>query len=147
LLFLYRSGHPHIAIVGRLGDSEHFRNIERHPVTTYSDVLLIRVDESLYFANCRLVENFVLDAVSRYPESKHVVLIFSAVNYVDASAVETLSLLHNNLEKGGRQLSLAEVKGPVMDKLRHTRFLTTLGESHVFVSVDKAICKLTQVIS
>ncbi len=59
MLHLWRTSHPHIAIVGRLGHSEQFRNVLQHPVTTCPYVLAIRVDESLYFANAKYLEYFI----------------------------------------------------------------------------------------
>jgi len=102
-----------MAIVGRVGETEHFRNIKRHPVTTWSNLLLIRVDESLYFANTRYLEDHLLAAVADQPKVEHVVLICSAVNFIDASALESLETLIAELRSGGVTVHLAEAKGPV----------------------------------
>ena len=90
LLFVWRSGNPHIARVGQIPGTEHFRNIERHRVTTWRGLLLVRVDESLCFANAAAVEDFILRSVSDAPDTRHVVLIASAVNAIDLSALEML---------------------------------------------------------
>lgn len=141
-LLLYRSSQPHIAIVGRLGDTPHFRNIERHAVTTYRNVLALRIDESLYFANTRYVETYILQQSATRPELQHIVLICAAVNFIDASALETLENLVLKLRDEGVTLHLAEVKGPVMDQLSRTAFLHHLGEGRVFFTTDEAITAL-----
>ena len=139
LLLIYRASQPHIAIVGRVGESEHFRNIARHQVSTLSDTLALRVDESLYFANTRYVESFILQQCAAAPQIRHVVLICSAVNFIDASALETLENLIIKLRNQQVRLHLAEVKGPVMDQLKNTELLDELAPGQVFFTTDEAM--------
>ncbi|MCP4597686.1 SulP family inorganic anion transporter [Neptuniibacter sp.] len=141
-LLLYRSSQPHIAVVGRVGESEHFRNIDRHDVTTEKSTLALRIDESLYFANTRFVEEFILQQCTENPEIKHVVLICTAVNFIDASALETLEQLVHNLRGEGITLHLSEVKGPVMDQLNSTLFLQQMGDGKIFFTTDQAMKEL-----
>ncbi len=137
--YLWRTSQPHVAIVGRVGNSEHFRNIQRHEVTTYPHVLAIRIDESLYFANTRYLEDVLLSAVAEQPDVQHVVLICSAVNYIDTSAMETLEHLIDDLHEAGVALYLAEVKGPVMDQLKRASFVEHLGADRFFLSTHQAM--------
>lgn len=141
-IHLYRTSRPHVAVVGRVGTSEHFRNVERHTVETLPHVLAIRVDESLYFPNTADLEDRILAMVVERPELRHVVLIASAVNSIDASALETLEALIARLRDGGVTLHLAEVKGPVMDKLRRSDLLETLAPGRVFLSTHEAMLAL-----
>ena len=143
LLMLYRSSQPHIAIVGRVGCSEHFRNVARHDVITHPHLLTLRVDESLYFANTRFVEDFIRQQCQQQPNVAHVILICNAVNFIDASALETLENLTLNLADEGITLHLAEVKGPVMDQLQRTEFLQHLQPGRVFFTTDTAIRELS----
>lgn len=133
LLFLLRTSRPHIAIVGRVPDTEHFRNIERHSVFVSANLLSIRVDESLYFANARYLEDKIQAFVLRSPQIRHVVLICSAVNLIDASALESLVNITDRLNDLGVTFSLSEVKGPVMDRLHQTDFLEKI-DGRVFLS-------------
>ncbi|MGB0466081.1 MAG: SulP family inorganic anion transporter [Pontibacterium sp.] len=144
-LLLYRSSQPHIAIVGRIGNSAHFRNIQRHDVTTYNNTLALRIDESLYFANTRYVETFILQQSAEHPAIEHIVLICNAVNFIDASALETLENLVLKLRDEGITLHLAEVKGPVMDQLLNTSFLEHLGNGQVFFTTDEAMRELAEI--
>lgn len=125
-LHLYRSSRPHYAIVGQVPGTEHFRNIRRHKVVTASDVLSIRIDESLYFANARYLEDSVYGAVAAHPEIRHVVLMCPAVNEIDSSALESLEAINQRLRDSGVTFHLSEVKGPVMDRLERSRFLEEL---------------------
>lgn len=142
LLYLWRTSRPHIAIVGRVGNSEHFRNILRHQVKTCDKVLAVRIDESLYFANADSLESYLLSAVAEHPEIEHLLLIFSAVNFVDSSALETLERLTDELRNSGVQLHISEIKGPVEEKLRTTDFFDRLKPGSVYLSTHEAMVAL-----
>lgn len=132
-LFLWQSSRPHIAEVGLVPGTQHFRNINRHQVFTTPEVLTIRVDESLYFANAGYLETYILARVTETCPIQHVILMCSAVNVVDMSALETLEGLNHRLGDMGVRLHLSEVKGPVMDGLEKTDFLDHLT-GQVFLS-------------
>lgn len=142
VLHLHRTSRPHVAEVGLVPGTEHFRNIHRFTVETDPTVLTLRVDESLYFANTRYLEDLVLARVSGDTGLRHVILMCSAVNEIDLSALETLETLDHRLHDMGVTLHLSEVKGPVMDRLRRSSFLDHLS-GQVFVSQFEAFCKLT----
>lgn len=133
LLHLYRTSRPHVAVVGQVPGTEHFRNVERHKVETRNDLVTIRVDESLYFANSRFLEDKIAGLIAERPEVRHVVLMCSAINAIDASALESLEEINHRLLDAGIKLHLSEVKGPVMDRLKRTDFLDHLS-GEVFLS-------------
>ena len=137
-LFLYRTSRPHSALVGRVPGTEHFRNVARHhDAESNQKVALLRIDESLYFANARYLEDTVYGLIAEHPGVDHVVLICSAVNLIDASALESLEAINARLADAEVTLHLAEVKGPVMDRLKHTDFIETLT-GRVFFSTYAA---------
>ncbi|MCB0167196.1 MAG: solute carrier family 26 protein [Anaerolineae bacterium] len=139
LLYIWRTSRPHMAIVGRLGDSETYRNVLRHPVKTCPHVLTIRVDESLYFANTKYLEDTVLQMVADRPEVKHLVLIGVAVNFIDSSALETLESMMKELRDAGVEFHLTDIKGPVMDRLQAIGFADDVGGDHIHLSVHDAM--------
>ena len=143
LLFLYDTSRPHIAEVGLVPGTQHFRNILRHDVETDPAVLTLRIDQSLYFANASFLENHVLDRIAKDKGLRHVVLMFSAVNEVDFSAVHILEALSARLADLGIMLHLSEVKGPVMDRLQRGHFLETLSGQVYLSQYDayKALCR------
>ena len=135
-LHLYRTSQPHSAVVGRVPGTEHFRNVKRHQVETDEHVAMLRIDESLYFANARYLEDTVMALASRSPSIKHIVLTCQAVNVIDASALESLEAINGRLKDAGAMLHLAEVKGPVMDRLTHTAFYHELTGQVFFTTYD-----------
>lgn len=142
LLHLYKTSKPHVAEVGRVPGSEHFRNIHRHEVETDSRVLTLRVDESLYFVNARFLEDLIQSRVTNGCEIAHVVLMFSAVNEVDYSALESLEAVNTRLNDMGVGLHLSEVKGPVMDRLKRSHLIEELN-GKIFLSQHDAWLALT----
>ena len=145
LLHLYRTSKPHVAIVGQVPGTEHYRNIERHSVLTSPDILSIRIDESLYFANSRFLEDTIAAHAAERPDLRHVILMCSAVNAIDASALESLEEINRRLTDAGITFNLSEVKGPVMDRLKTTDLLKTLN-GRVFLSQHEAASALASSI-
>lgn len=138
LFFLWHTSHPHIAIVGRVPGTEHFRNVQRFTVETHQSVLTVRIDENLFFANARILEERLQQVVSENKEVKHLILMCTAVNMIDASALQSLEKIFTRLADAGVQLHLSEVKGPVMDKLKDTQLLKELN-GEVFLTQHQAI--------
>jgi SulP family sulfate permease len=132
LLHIYQTSRPHVAVVGQIPGTEHFRNVKRHEVITDPEIVSLRVDASLYFPNARFVEDRVNEAVAANPSVRHVILVCSAVNTIDASARESLEAINRRLKDAGISLHLSEVKGPVMDRLKRSHFLEELtGKVHL----------------
>jgi sulfate permease, SulP family len=127
-LYLYRTSRPHIAVVGLVPGTEYFRNVERHAVQVTADVLGLRVDESLYFANARALEDRINSEVAARPGLRHVILQCSAINSIDASALESLEAIEHRLKMAGVAFHLSEVKGPVMDQLADTDFIKNISK-------------------
>ena len=143
ILHIYKTTRPHIAEVGLVEGSEHFRNILHHSVQTEPSLLSIRVDQSLYFANARFLEDFIYKRVMGHSEIKNVVLMFPAVNEVDLSALESLEAINSRLKDTGIRLHMSEVKGPVMDRLKRSYLLEELS-GEVFLSQYDAWRNLTK---
>jgi sulfate permease, SulP family len=144
VLHLYKTSKPHIAILGRVPGTEHFRNIKRHDVLTDATLLSMRVDESLYFANARFLEDKIYAHVAEQPLIKNLVLVCPAINDIDLSALECLESINARLKDAGVKFHLSEVKGPVMDKLERSGFLPHLT-GKVFLSHHKAVEELQSV--
>ncbi len=140
-LFLWRASRPHAAIVGRVPETEHFRNVRRHQVLTDPRILTIRIDESLTYLNARWLEEFVLEQVAEHPKLRHLILMCSAVNAIDASALESIEAINHRLADAGVKLHLSEVKGPVMDALERSHLLRDLTGT-VWLSQNKAFAAL-----
>ncbi|RLL70964.1 SulP family inorganic anion transporter [Paenirhodobacter hankyongi] len=145
-LHLWRSSRPHYAVIGQVPGTEHFRNVRRHRVVLAPDVLSIRIDESLWFANARFLEDMIYDAVAADPEVRHLVLNCPAINAIDASALEALEEVNARLTDAGVCLHLSEVKGPVMDRLLRSGLLGALG-GQVFLTQFDAMSTLAPALT
>jgi SulP family sulfate permease len=141
-LFLFHASRPHIATVGLIPGTEHFRNVLRHDVLVSPKLVCLRVDASMFFANARAVEDRINSEVATRPELEHVLLQCSAVNDIDSSALESLVAIASRLKDSGISLHFSEIKGPVMDKLSTTHFLEHLN-GQVFLTNFQAIQALT----
>ncbi|WP_299654830.1 sulfate permease [uncultured Jannaschia sp.] len=143
VLHLVKTAKPHVAVVGLVPGTQHFRNVDRHAVATDPGLLTIRVDESLYFVNARFLETLIQDRVSESGSISNVVLMCPAVNEIDFSALESLEAVNRRLRDLGIGFHLSEVKGPVMDRLARTHFLDELN-GRVFLSQYDAWTELVR---
>jgi SulP family sulfate permease len=134
---IWRESRPHIALLGRIAGTEHFRNIERYDTETRSGVLLLRVDAGLFFGNVEAVSARVEDTLAGHPGTRDLVLVLSAVNAIDTTALFGLLDLNTELGRRGVRLHFAEVKGPVMDRLKQSALLQRLS-GQVFLSTANA---------
>ncbi|MDQ2821540.1 MAG: SulP family inorganic anion transporter [Pseudomonadota bacterium] len=134
---IWRASRPHIAVLGRIAGTEHFRNITRYPAGTTPTLLLLRIDAGLFFANVEPVRGKIEEELALHPTTRDLVLVLSAVNAIDTSALFGLIELNNMLIARGIGLHLAEVKGPVMDRLKQSDLLANL-HGQVFLSTAMA---------
>lgn len=130
---LYWSSQPHSAVLGKLPNSEHFRNIERHKVELHHKLISFRFDASLYFANARFLEDRISQLLTQYPEAEHLVLMCASINDIDVSALESLFAIDERLQKAGITFHLSEVKGPVLDRLEKSQFSARLS-GNIYIS-------------
>ena len=141
-ILVWRASRPHIAILGRVPGTEHFRNIHRYKVETHPSLLMLRVDENLFFGNAEAVERYILTTLAERTSANHLVLLMSSVSNIDATALDMLEALNTRLFEQGVKLHLAEVKGPVMERLEHDDFPERLS-GEVFLSANQAFEALT----
>ncbi|MDI1278502.1 SulP family inorganic anion transporter [Methylobacter sp.] len=141
---LRKTSQPHIAVVGRIPGTEHYRNIKRHSVETWPHLLLLRVDESITFANINYIEEFINAELRRQPNLKHVVLIFTSISDIDTTALEVLENLNHTLQASKMTLHISEAKGPVLDKLEKTDFLRQLKPGKAFFHTEDAVRELAK---
>lgn len=138
---IWQASRPHIAVVGRVPGTEHFRNVLRYEVKTHDNLLFLRIDEVLFFGNVRAVEQRIGQALRSQPTAEHLVLLLSSVSRIDATALEMLHSLNNDLAGRGIKLHLAEVRGMVLDQLKRSDLLEQLSTAP-FLSAFEAEVKL-----
>ena len=125
-LHLYQTSKPHLATVGLVPGTEHFRNILRHDVDTEPTIIGIRIDENLYFANAQYLESEIIERVTQSPGIKYCILQCTSVSDIDSTALHCLDVIYDKLQAMGIELHLSEVKGPVMDKLQNSELYDKL---------------------
>lgn len=138
---IYRSHRVNVAIIGQIGDSGHFRDIARHKATTFDNLLMLRIDESLYFGNATSIHDTLRKRYHDHPNAHEVILIMTAVNHIDLTAQEMLIAFNQEISSHGKRLHLAEIKGGTMDILRDSDLLKQLS-GEVFLSTKQAVDKL-----
>jgi SulP family sulfate permease len=126
-LLLYRSSKPHVAQVGLIEGTHYFKNILRHKVNTVPHILSLRVDESLYFANANDLEERLFSYLLTHKKIKDVIIMCSAVNEIDYSALAILESINRRLTSADLKLHLSEIKGPVMDRIKNTELIRLLS--------------------
>lgn len=142
VLLLWKMSRPHIAVLGLIEGTEHFRNENRHNVITCSECLSLRIDEQLTFLNTHAIKAFIINKVNEQQQLKNVILNCSSISSIDYSALEMLEEINLDLQKSHIQLHLSEVKGPVMDQLKHSHFLQHLS-GEIFLSHYQAMQQLS----
>ena len=141
ILMLWRISRPHIAVIGLVEGTQHFRNVQRHHVYTAPHILSMRIDENLTFLNANTLKGFLINEVSQNEKLEHVIINCSSVSSIDLSALEMLEDLNAELSKLNIRLHFSEIKGPVMDKLQHSKLLKHLS-GQTFLTHYQAIQEL-----
>ncbi len=135
---ILQSSQPHVAVVGQLAGTGHFRNINRHDVITFHNLVMLRIDESLFFGNSESVHQHVLRATKQYEDAREIILIMAAVNHIDLTAQEMLMTLNKELILDNKHLHFSFIKGPVMDIIGNTPLITELS-GQVYLSTIDAV--------
>lgn len=142
ILLLWRISRPHIAVIGLVEGTQHFRNVSRYDVLTTETIASFRIDENLNFLNAHVLKGYIITELSHNPQIQHVVINCSSISNIDLSAVEMLEDLNRELLQLGIQLHLSEVKSPVMDRLNSSRLINMLS-GKIFLSHYQAIQTLS----
>ena len=142
ILLLWRISRPHIAVIGLVEGTQHFRNVSRYDVLTAETIASFRIDENLNFLNAHVLKGYIITELSHNPQIQHVVINCSSISNIDLSAVEMLEELNGELLQLGIQLHLSEVKSPVMDRLNSSRLINMLS-GKIFLSHYQAIQTLS----
>jgi sulfate permease, SulP family len=141
-LYLYRTMSPRVAVLGRFKDGT-LRDIKVNPdLPTSKHVVAIRFDGSLYFANVPYFEDAMLEAVSKNPDAKFVLVVGDAINQLDASGEEVIHHLVERLRGAGITLVFSGLKKQVLDVMRATGLFEAIGQDKIFATVDLAIAAI-----
>jgi SulP family sulfate permease len=142
VLLLWRISRPHIAVIGLIQGTQHFRNISRYDVITSPTIVAFRVDENLSFLNAHILKGKIITEISHNSQLQHVIINCSSISNIDLSALEMLHDLNQSLAQLNIQLHLSEVKSPVMDRLSGSKLADELT-GKIFLSHYQAIQSLS----
>jgi sulfate permease, SulP family len=143
-LYLWRTSRPVIVELGLIRGTDVFRDAHRENAITDPRVLLLRVDESLYFANTQRLQDDVTSRLHGHPDMEYLVLVGTAINDVDASALETLEELHLQLAAAGVQMHLAGFKLRVLEHMRNTLLRQMIGPDRTHLTVEDAVAAINR---
>ncbi|MGM0896304.1 MAG: SulP family inorganic anion transporter [Bacillota bacterium] len=143
LVFIRRSAYPHVAELGYLPDQAVFRNTVRYPeAETDPEILIFRIDASLYFANMTFLEDELCGRLSDRPDVKWVVLDFSSVNSIDAVATHSLEELMEQCQSGKVKIVFAGIKNTVLDVLYRAGWESKYGDKIHYMSIEDALSSI-----
>ncbi len=139
VLFLYSTMKPRVAILGRYKDGT-LRDVKMNPdLGTDENILAIRYDGSLYFANVSFFEDAILEAQAHKPEAHFTLIVGDGINQLDASGEEILHNVISRLRGNGITVIFSGLKKQVLDTLERTGLRKTIGEENIFPTADQAL--------
>ncbi|MCR4305335.1 MAG: SulP family inorganic anion transporter [Gallionella sp.] len=138
LLYLYRTMTPRVAILGRYHDGT-LRDVKVHNLPVSENIIAIRYDGSLYFANVSYFEDAILEAVSNNPQAKHLLIVANGINQLDASGDEVIHHVVERLRANDIRVFFSGLKKQVVDVMRHSGLFDYIGHENIFADEDKAL--------
>ncbi len=140
VLVIQQSSRPHMAVMGRLPGTKTYRNIERNPeAVTRSDIIVLRIDAALYFANVSYFKDKLREIEEKAPALRALVIDAYPMNRIDSSAAHALLEIIEDAQRRGIRFYFAGVKGPVMDVLERAGIVDRIGRDHFFLEVHDAV--------
>jgi len=140
-IVMHRSSYPNIVMLGRLPDTNQYRDLERHPEgITQTNTIIVRIDASLYFANISYMREKLEEL--ELESGKHleqVIIDAIGINEVDYSALHALKELSDDYEKRGIELMFTGVKGPVRDIFERSGLEDIVGKEHFYLNINEAV--------
>jgi len=138
ILYLYRTMTPRVAILGRHQDGT-LRDAKAHGLPMSEYIVAVRYDGSLYFANVSYFEDTILEAVSKSPNSRHLMIVSDGINQLDASGDEVIHHVVERLRSNDIRVVFCGLKKQVKDVMEHSGLLAYIGQENIFPDEDKAL--------
>lgn len=134
---IWRASYPHIAVIGRVAGSQYYRNILNYQAETHPKILMLRIDENLFFANAQIIEDRIQQELAQQTQVEHIALVMYSVSHIDSTALDMLEKLNGQLQQQGRFLHLCDVKNTVLSSLKQSSLLNNLS-GEVFLTASEA---------
>lgn len=141
LVLLIKTARPHYAVLGKIPNEPHYKNVNRFPeLETSDDTLIIRFDAGLYFANIEYFKKVIKEQIVKKGDTlKAFFLDADSINNIDSSAVYALEEIVDECRNRGIKFYIIAVKGPVRDVLNKTKLMEKIGPNYFFLKTQHAI--------
>ena len=142
-IHLFRTSRPHISILGRIDNTDSYADIHyQENARLLPKTILVRVEESIYFANAQFLENFLRQAISDYPNAAYLVLDCRAVNRIDANGLSMLLQMVQEFAKIGVEIYFADLQPHQMSRFSGSHFQEQIRKNHFFRNIHEAVVYL-----
>lgn len=142
LLMVYRTSKPHFAVLGKIKNSDYYRNIKRfeEDIEIREDLLIVRFDSQLYFGNINYFKNQMRQFINlKGPQLKGIILNAEAINYIDSTAIGTLSNLIREIHDKNIAFFIAGATGPARDIIFSSPIISELKKEYLFTGTKEAV--------
>jgi len=129
---------PKIALLSKYIDGT-FRDSDRLNLKRCKHIAVVRYSGSIFFTNVKYLEDKILDQITIMPELKHILIVGNAINELDASGEEMLSLLVDRIHNGGHDISFSGLNDSVLDVMKRTYLYEKIGKDHLYRNATRAI--------
>jgi len=139
-IFIYRSSRPHMVRLGRLPNTEVYRNMERfEDAGCPEDVLIVRIDNQLFYANVLFFEETIQFYSEKKPKLRLVILDASGMHNIDSTGIRVLTQLYKYYKKRNITFIITGVIGPVRDIISSSTLLSLMGQQSFFLEIHDAM--------
>ncbi len=141
-MLIYRSTKPHFAVLGQVPDTHFYRNVNRFEglLKTTEDVLIVRFDAQLYFANISFFKDKLEEFVFNKGKKLRLIIIDGeSINSIDSSGIYMLKDLINKYKKLNIEIAFSGMKGPVRDVLEKSGVMQKIRYENCFMSIQEAV--------
>lgn len=146
-LYVYRTAKLRLVELGRLGYSEFYGDMDlQDAATPIPRVLIVRIEESLYFANSQYLDSELRNLVASRPDIDDLILACRSVNTIDASAMQVLITLVSDLEGLGIRVMIAELGSRAYTRIRDAHLGDLFGQERFFPTIHEAVAATGQLI-
>lgn len=141
VMLIYRTTKPHVAVLGKVSDSNFYRNIKRFDtLEIQKDILIIRFDAQLYFANVNYFKDAInIEAQKKEPHLKLIIIDGESLNNIDSDGIYALEDLISQYHKKGIAFYFSGLKGPLRDSIHKSGLINSLGDNHCFMDIQEAV--------
>ena len=141
-MVIYKTTKPHVAVLANIHGTHFYRNIERFgdDVILKEDILIVRFDAQLYFANTTFFKDKLEELVLEKGEKLQLIIIdCESMNNLDSSGVHALIEVIDNYMSKGIEITFSGVKGPVRDAMEKGGIIDKIGFDHFYMSIQEAV--------